>query len=85
MVDVGASCGLDVCGRAIGQWELRPGRSIVVLIDLSTPGITRSPIRNIAGEAEFCDVFFDDVTIPAENIVGKVGEGWSIATLLLER
>jgi alkylation response protein AidB-like acyl-CoA dehydrogenase len=55
-----------------------------VLVDLSTPGITRRPIRNIAGESEFCDVFFDDVAVPLENVVGSIGGGWSVATLLLD-
>ncbi|MGR8919315.1 MAG: acyl-CoA dehydrogenase family protein, partial [Gammaproteobacteria bacterium] len=54
-----------------------------VLIDFSTPGITVRPIRNIAGDAEFCEVFFDDVRVPADNLVGKLNEGWTIAKTLL--
>src|SRR5690606_34988551 len=54
-----------------------------VLIDLSTPGITRRPIRTIAGDDEFCEVFFDDVVVPLENVVGEIDRGWEIATALL--
>ncbi len=55
-----------------------------VLIDLDTAGITRRPIRNIAGDDEFCEVFFDEVRIPLDNIVGQIGGGWSIAMALLD-
>ncbi|HVL77243.1 MAG TPA: acyl-CoA dehydrogenase family protein [Noviherbaspirillum sp.] len=54
-----------------------------VLIDLSSPGITRRPITTIAGDDEFCEVFFDDVRVPLENVVGELGQGWKVATALL--
>lgn len=55
----------------------------VVLIDLKTPGITRRPIRTIAGDNEFCEVFFDSVRVPLENVVGDIDNGWAVATTLL--
>ncbi len=55
-----------------------------LLADMSTPGITVRPIRNIGGEEEFCEVFFDNVRVPAENLVGKLNDGWSIAKALLD-
>jgi len=54
-----------------------------LLIDLTTPGVTVRPIRNIAGESEFCEVFFNDVRVPQRNLVGKLNEGWTIAKSLL--
>lgn len=54
-----------------------------LLIDLSSPGVTVRPIRNIAGESEFCEVFFQDVRVPQRNLVGKLNEGWTIAKSLL--
>jgi alkylation response protein AidB-like acyl-CoA dehydrogenase len=54
-----------------------------VLIDLSTPGITRRPIPTIAGDDELAEVFFDGVRVPLENVVGAVGDGWTVATALL--
>jgi alkylation response protein AidB-like acyl-CoA dehydrogenase len=54
-----------------------------LLVDLSTPGCTVRPIRNIAGESEFCEVFFQDVRVPKKNLVGKLNEGWTIAKSLL--
>jgi alkylation response protein AidB-like acyl-CoA dehydrogenase len=54
-----------------------------LLIDLKTPGITIRPIRNIAGHEEFCQVFFDNVRVPRDTLVGKMNEGWTIAKALL--
>ena len=54
-----------------------------LLVDLSTKGITVRPIRNIAGEEEFCEVFLDNVAVPVENLVGEMGEGWKIGMALL--
>ena len=58
-----------------------------LLIDMSSPGISIRPLRQISGESEFNETFFDDVVVPAENIVGEVNEGWKIAmtTLAYER
>lgn len=58
-----------------------------LLIDMSSPGISIRPLRQISGESEFNETFFDDVIVPAENIVGEVNDGWKIAmtTLAYER
>ncbi|MGE0388256.1 MAG: acyl-CoA dehydrogenase family protein [Gammaproteobacteria bacterium] len=50
-----------------------------LLIDMATPGVTVRPINNIAGESEFCEVFFDDVRVPVDELVGTLDEGWNIA------
>ena len=54
-----------------------------ILADIKTPGITVRPIRNIADELEFCEVFFEDARVPLENLVGEVDQGWTIAKGLL--
>ena len=58
-----------------------------LLVDMKTPGITVRPLRQITGEAEFNETFFDNVRVPAENLVGKLNEGWAVAitTLAYER
>jgi alkylation response protein AidB-like acyl-CoA dehydrogenase len=54
-----------------------------LLVDLKTPGITVRPIRNIADEQEFCEVFFDNVRVPRHNLVGELNQGWTVAKALL--
>jgi alkylation response protein AidB-like acyl-CoA dehydrogenase len=54
-----------------------------LLLDLHSPGITVRPITTIAGDDEFSEVFFDDVVVPAKNLVGKLNDGWRIANALL--
>jgi alkylation response protein AidB-like acyl-CoA dehydrogenase len=54
-----------------------------LLIDLHSPGIRIRPIKTIAGDDEFSEVFFDDVIVPTENLVGKLNDGWRLANALL--
>jgi alkylation response protein AidB-like acyl-CoA dehydrogenase len=54
-----------------------------LLIDLKSPGIRIRPIKTIAGDDEFAEVFFDDLIVPAGNLVGKLHGGWRIANALL--
>lgn len=55
-----------------------------ILVDLTSPGITRRPIRTLADECEFCEVFFDAVRVPRANVVGILDGGWNIVTALLD-
>jgi acyl-CoA dehydrogenase len=57
------------------------------LIDMKTPGIRVRPIRNLLGEAHFNEVFFENVELPAQALVGREGDGWNQVTaeLTLER
>jgi alkylation response protein AidB-like acyl-CoA dehydrogenase len=50
-----------------------------LLCDMRTPGLTARPLRNAAGKMHFSELFFDDVEIPAENLVGELHGGWAIA------
>jgi alkylation response protein AidB-like acyl-CoA dehydrogenase len=54
-----------------------------LLIDMKTPGVTVRPIINLALHDEFCEVFFDNVRVPRENLVGEPNKGWSMAKALL--
>ena len=54
-----------------------------LLVDFKTPGITVRPIKNLAGDEEFCEVFFDNVRVPKQNVVGELNSGWTIAKALL--
>jgi len=54
-----------------------------LLVDLSTPGVSVRPIRNLAGEPSFCDIFFEDARVSKENLVGGENEGWKVVQALL--
>jgi alkylation response protein AidB-like acyl-CoA dehydrogenase len=54
-----------------------------LLIDMKTPGITVRPIHLMDGGHEVNEVFFDDVKVPAENLVHEEGKGWTVAKYLL--
>jgi alkylation response protein AidB-like acyl-CoA dehydrogenase len=59
----------------------------VLLVDMKSKGVDVRPLRQMTGETEFNELFFHDVRVPAENVVGKVNEGWNVAmgTLMHER
>jgi alkylation response protein AidB-like acyl-CoA dehydrogenase len=52
-------------------------------VDLDTPGITIRPLQTMHGVDEFCEVYYDDVVVPAERILGQPGDGWRLAMDLL--
>ena len=58
-----------------------------LIVDMHSPGVEVRPLRQITGEAEFNEIFFTDVEVPRENLLGEIGEGWAVAmtTLLHER
>ncbi|OBF28528.1 acyl-CoA dehydrogenase family protein [Mycobacterium sp. ACS4331] len=53
------------------------------LLDMTTPGIDVRPIRNAVGESHFCEIFLNDVEIPAANLVGPENAGWQVAQATL--
>ncbi|MBY8966847.1 acyl-CoA dehydrogenase family protein [Algiphilus sp.] len=55
-----------------------------LLLPLDQPGVTIRPIRQISGEAEFNEVFFDEAVAEADGLVGEPGKGWEVAMGLLE-
>jgi alkylation response protein AidB-like acyl-CoA dehydrogenase len=58
-----------------------------LLVDMKSPGITVRPLRQITGESEFNEIFFEDVRVPKANLLGPLNSGWQvlITTLMHER
>ena len=53
-------------------------------IDLSSPGVSVRPITASNGRDEFAEMFFDDVPVPGDGVIGEVGGGWAAAMYLLQ-
>ncbi len=53
------------------------------IVDMESDGVDVRPLRQITGEAEFNEVYFTDVKIPKENILGSLGEGWRVSLTIL--
>ena len=53
------------------------------LLDMRTPGVDVRPIRQMTGDHEFCEVFLDGVSVPADALLGPENEGWRVATEVL--
>ena len=55
-----------------------------LLVDMRSPGITVRPLRQITGEAEFNEIFFEGVRVPRANLLGELHQGWQIAVAALQ-
>lgn len=66
-----------------GSPESRHRGITAFFVDMDTPGITVAPIEMINGVLEFAEVFFDDVVVPADRILGEVDGGWAVAMSIL--
>jgi len=58
-----------------------------LIVDMHSPGVTVKPLRQITGDAEFNEIFFEDVRVPKANLLGPLNAGWQVlvATLMHER
>jgi alkylation response protein AidB-like acyl-CoA dehydrogenase len=66
------------------EWHVPKHRGLTCfIVKIHQPGIEVQQIKMVNGSSEFCQEFFDDVAIPAENVVGEVNDGWTVATRLL--
>lgn len=66
-----------------GTPESRHRGITAFFVDMHAPGITVAPIEMINGEHEFAEVFFDDVAVPADRVLGEVNGGWAVAMSIL--
>ncbi|MBV9352237.1 MAG: acyl-CoA dehydrogenase family protein [Mycobacterium sp.] len=71
--------------RCVLLTRTAPGHNGITafFVDMDTPGITIRPLRTMHGVDEFCEVYFDNVAVPATRMLGKPGDGWRLAMDLL--
>ena len=66
------------------NWDVPKHRGLTMfIVKIHQPGIQIEPIRMTHGATEFCQEFFDDVVIPASDVVGEIDDGWNVASRLL--
>lgn len=63
--------------RTSGTPEDRHQGLSQMIVDLSLPGVTTRPIQDLTGDAHFSEVFFDEVELPADALIGEEGAGWA--------
>ena len=71
------------CSPVPGTTESAHRGITALFVDMDTPGITVRPIETMHGSPEFSEVFFDDVVVPVDRMLGGEGQGWSVAMDLL--
>jgi len=54
-----------------------------LIADMQSPGVTVKPLRQITGDAEFNEIFFDRVRVPRANLLGELSDGWNVAITIL--
>lgn len=67
-----------------GEPESRHRGLTMLFIDTDTPGVTVRPIALASGRRELAEVFFDDVRVPADRLLGDVGGGWALTMFLMQ-
>ena len=71
--------------RCVLLTRTAPGHAGITafFVDIDTPGITVRPLQTMHGVDEFCEVYYDDVVVPGDRMLGKPGDGWQLAMDLL--
>ncbi len=55
----------------------------MLIVDMKSPGVEVRPLMQMNGDSEFNEVYFDEVRVPAENVIGREGDGWRMAVAML--
>jgi alkylation response protein AidB-like acyl-CoA dehydrogenase len=77
--------GAQFSQRCVLLTRTAPGHAGITafFVDMDTPGVTVRPLRTMHGVDEFCEVYFDDVVVPGDRMLGRPGDGWQLAMDLL--
>jgi len=80
----GATAKRLVCLVRTGTPESRHRGLSMIMVDADSPGLTVRPVALASGENELAEIFFDDVTVPADRLIGDEGQGWAVAMYLMQ-
>jgi alkylation response protein AidB-like acyl-CoA dehydrogenase len=80
----GATATRLVCLVRTGTPESRHRGLSMLMIDAASPGLTVRPVALASGENELAEVFLDDVTVPADRLIGEEGQGWAVSMYLMQ-
>ncbi|MFJ8816395.1 acyl-CoA dehydrogenase family protein [Amycolatopsis thermoflava] len=80
----GATASRFVCLVRTGTTESRHRGLSMIMVDRDTPGVSVRPIALASGYRELAEVFFDDVVVPADRLIGAENQGWAVAMYLLQ-
>lgn len=80
----GATATRLVCLVRTGTPESRHRGLSMIMVDVDSPGVTVRPIALASGDNELAEIYFDDVVVPADQLVGGENQGWSVAMFLLQ-
>ncbi len=81
-------------GAQTSNWGIMPARTdpsvpkhrgiTYFAVEMDSPGVSIRPLRQMSGHSHFCEVFFDDVRIPGENLIGELNGGWDVTRTTLQ-
>ncbi len=79
----GNHCDYALCLARTDPEKPKHAGLTMFVVPMHSPGMTVRPLRRLDGEADFCQEFIDDVSVPAVNVIGAVNDGWRVATTLM--
>jgi len=79
----GLNCDMGICLARTDSSIPKHAGLTMFIVSMHSPGMTITPLKLIRGNSDFCQEFFDDVEVPEDHVVGKVNDGWTVASTQL--
>ncbi|HEY6131126.1 MAG TPA: acyl-CoA dehydrogenase family protein, partial [Halioglobus sp.] len=79
----GLGCDMGICLARTDPTVPKHAGLTMFIVDMRSPGMTITPLKLIRGKSDFCQEFLDDVEVPKDHVVGKVNDGWTVASTQL--
>jgi alkylation response protein AidB-like acyl-CoA dehydrogenase len=79
----GKDCDMGICLARTDPNVPKHAGLTMFIVDMHAPGLTIRPLTLIRGKSDFCQEFFDDLELPEDHVIGKVNDGWTVASTQL--